>query len=532
MRFLVVVADAVDEEGLGILREDDRFEVLSTVGQPDELPKAVERAHALLVRSSTQVTADLLGPARQLRVVGRAGIGVDNIDIEAATRRGIAVLNAPGANTVSAAEHTLALLLALVRRIPQAAATMQEGEWDRKRFGGTELRGKTLGLLGLGRIGSHVAEIARAFGMHICAYDPFLSASKAKQLQVELVTLDAVLRRADVLSLHAPLNDDTRKILNAARIATMKQGAIVVNAARGALIDEDALVDAVESGHLAGAALDVFDPEPPAADSRLRGHDNIILTPHLAASTQEAQTRVSVEIARSVREALLTGDVGAAVNIPDVSRDTMTRAHDGLDLARKVGCVAAVMAGGPVSSIEMDYGGDDDGTPRPLMLAAVEGVLRAVGVGPVSLVNATMLAEERDIAISRRIGKPEAGFDTTVGVTVQGHGTHAKVVGALAGGKAGRIIRIDDYDVDLPPSGNVLILKNRDVPGVIGRVGTVLGSAGINIAFYHQSRIGADGRPALAAIAIDQKPPTSISKELQELEDVHEVRIVSLTRDG
>ncbi|MFB3113034.1 MAG: phosphoglycerate dehydrogenase, partial [Gemmatimonadales bacterium] len=474
---------------------------------------------------------DLLSHAPLLRVVGRAGIGVDNIDVQAATHRGIAVINAPGANTVSAAEHAFALLLALVRRVPWASASMRRGEWDRKRFSGSELRGKVLGLVGLGRIGAHVAGIAQAFGMDVVAYDPMLASARAKQLGVQLVSLEKLLSWADVISLHAPINDNTRGLLNAERLALMKPSAVLINTARGGLIDNQALFDAVETGKLAGAALDVFDPEPLAKDSPLRCSDKIILTPHLAASTQEAQARVSVEISRSVRDALRTGDVGGAVNVPGVSSEVLARSRPALDLAKQVGRVAAILADGPIQAVEVDYGGRDDGAPKPVMLAALEGVLRSSGIDAVSLINAAMIAEEREISVHRRIGKPAAGYETTVGVKVETPDRTATVVGALAGDQQS-VIRIDDYTVDIPSVGDVLILKNRDVPGVIGRVGTVLSGGDVNIGFYYQARHERFGGDALAAVGVDQPPSAALLSKLKELPDVIDVWLVRLGNGG
>ncbi len=531
MTFVVVVADNLAEQGLDLLRQEEDFKVVSTVGAPDRLPEELSRAHALLVRSGTRVTEDLLSGAPLLRVVGRAGIGVDNIDVRAATHRGIAVINALGANTVSAAEHAFALLLALVRRVPWASDSMRRGEWDRKRFSGSELRGKVLGLIGLGRIGAHVTGIAQAFGMDVVAYDPMLASARAKQLGVQLLSLEKLLSWADVISLHAPINDHTRGLLNAERLALMKPSAVVINTARGGLIDNQALLDAVETGKLAGAALDVFDPEPLAEDSPLRCSDKIILTPHLAASTQEAQVRVSVEISRSVRDALRTGDVGGAVNVPGVSSEVLARSRPALELAKQVGRVAAVLADGPIQAVEVDYGGRDDGAPKPVMLAALEGVLRSSGIDAVSLINAAMIAEEREISVHRRFGKPAAGYETTVGVKVETPDRTSTVVGALAGDQQS-VIRIDDYTVDIPPIGDVLILKNRDVPGVIGRVGTVLGGGDVNIGFYYQARHESLGGDALAAVGVDQPPSAALLAKLKELPDVLDVWLVRLGNGG
>ncbi len=532
MTFVVVVADNIDEQGIDLLRKEPDFEVVSTVGAAERLPQELSRAQALLVRSSTRVTEELLAHAPLLRVVGRAGIGVDNIDVQAATRRGIAVINAPGANTVSAAEHAFALLLALVRRVPWASASMRKGEWNRKSFGGTELRGKVLGLVGLGRIGAHVSGIARAFGMDVIAYDPVLSDERAKELHVHLVELDNLFERADVISLHAPITDETRHLLNKQRLALMKPTAVVINTARGGLIDTDALCEAVESGKLAGAALDVFDPEPLACDSPLRNCGNIILTPHLAASTQEAQARVSVEISRSVRDALRTGDVGGAVNVPGVSSEVLARSREALDLARRIGGVAAVLAPGRVQAVEVDYGGRDDGAPKPVMLAALEGVLRSLGVDSVSLINAALLAEEREISVHRRIGKPDGDYETTVGVTVETPEGKTTVVGALTDDQESRVTRIDEYRVDIPPANDLLILKNLGFPGIIERVERVLGGDHVHIDFYHQSRLDPAGAEALAAVAVDQPPSRELLSELEELPDVLEVWLVSLDNGG
>lgn len=528
MSYVVVVADRIAEPGLQLLRQEPALEVVTTSGQPARLAEAVSRAHAIIVRSDTTVTDELMARAPSLRVIARAGTGVDNVDLLAATRRGIAVLNAPGANTVSAAEHTFALLLAFLRKVPLAAASMRSGDWDRKRFAGTELRGKTMGIVGLGRIGAHVAGLARAFGMKVAAHDPYLPETRAQELRVELLPLDQLLGHADVVSLHLPLTDETRHLLNEERLALLKPTAVVVNTARGALVDETALLQALEAGQLAGAALDVFECEPLPSDSPLRRCDRVLLTPHLAASTSEAQDRVAQEICAAVREALVNGLVGDAVNLPGVSSEVLSRLSAVLDLARRVGRLAAGIAHGRVRSVEVSYGGDDDAAPRPTMLAAVEGVLSAMAVGPVSMVNAVVLAEERGMAIGRRAGHAVAGFETTVGVTLGVAERTVTVVGALIGERGGRVTRIDDFVVDIPAEGHVVVLRNRDVPGVIGRVGTLLGEADINIASYHQSRLERPGSAALAAIVVDQVPGPPVREALAGLPDVLEVRFATL----
>jgi D-3-phosphoglycerate dehydrogenase len=405
---------------------------------------------------------------------------------------------------------------------------MRAGQWDRKAFGGTELRGKVLGVIGLGRIGAHVTHIARAFGMKVLAHDPYLTESRAQALSVELVTLEDLLGRADVVTLHLPLSDATRHLLNPDRLALMKPTAVLVNTARGELVDEEALLRAVEQKRIAGAALDVFSEEPLPGDSPLRKTDRIILTPHLAASTAEAQERVALEICTAVRDALLGGDVAGAVNVPGVSAEAMRRVRPLIDLARRLGRLGATLAGGRVHAIDVGYGGTDQEAPRPTELAAAEGALAAMGVGPVSLVNAQPLAQERGIVLSRRVGPPLQGFETTIAVAVRAANRTVLVVGALVADR-GRIVRIDGFTVDVPAEGYLIVLRNRDVPGVIGRVGTVLGEASTNIAFYHQSRRPEpDGSVALAAISVDHPPGRDVLDRLSKLPDVTEVSFADL----
>jgi len=524
----VVVADRVAESGLTLLAGTPGIEVVNTAGKGrEELERALAGAHALVVRSETRVTADLLTRAPHLRVIARAGTGVDTIDVPAATRRGIAVMNAPGANTVSAAEHAMGLLLSLVRHIPEAAESMRRGQWDRKKYEGTELRGKTMGVVGLGRIGGHVAQIAKAFGMTVIAHDPFLPAERAAELGIKLLSLDQLLRVADVLTLHVALTEETHHLINAERLKLMKPTAFLVNTARGELVDERALADAVTAKRIAGAAIDVFAVEPLPADSPLRGLDHVILTPHLAASTAEAQERVAVEICTAVRDALIDGDLSFSVNVPGISGDLLRRLGPLLELSRRLGRLAGVLADAPVTAVDVAYGGRDETAQRPVAIAAVEGLLAGMGVQPVSLVNALMIAEERHIQVARKSGAPLPGFETTVGVRVETARGRTTVAGALAGTSHGRVVRIDDFPVDVAPEGWMLIIRNKDVPGVIGRVGTVLGGAKINIGSYHQARrSGGSGDEALAAITVDHALTNGVLEELQRMPDVLQVRLV------
>ena len=525
MTHRVVVADKLGAAGFTLLAAEPEIEVVDCAGKPrEDLERVLGGAHALIVRSETRVTAELLARAPRLRVIARAGIGVDTIDVAAATRRGIAVMNTPGANTVSAAEHALGLLLALVRHIPWAADAMRRGLWDRKRFEGTELRGKTMGIVGLGRIGGHVAQLARVFGMTVVAHDPYLPAGRAADLQVKVLPLEDLLRVADVVTMHVALTDETRHLINAARLALMKPTAVLINTARGELVDECALAEAITAKRIAGAAIDVFAQEPLPADSPLRKLDRVILTPHLAASTAEAQERVALEICGAVRDALLAGDLSTAINVPGISGDLLRRLGPLLTLARRLGRLALALADGPVTAVEVAYGGKDEAAPRPVLMAALEGLLSAMNAGPVSLVNAQVLAEEKGIQLARKTGAPEPGFETSVGVKVDTARGRVRVAGALVGNSHGRVVRIDDYHVDVAPDGWMLVIRNRDVPGVIGRVGTVLAEAGINIGSYHQSR-RATGQEALAAITVDQPLTDGVRVRLERVPDVLQVRL-------
>jgi len=527
----VVVADRVAKSGLDLLAQTPEIDVVDVAGKPAELDTAIAGAHALIVRSETRVTASLMARAPNLRVVARAGTGVDTIDVPAATRRGIAVMNTPGANTVSAGEHAMGLLLALVRRIPDAAAAMKAGQWDRKRFEGTELRGKTIGVIGLGRIGAHVAQLARAFGMQVVAHDPYLPPERAAELHVRLLSIDQLLRAADVVTLHVALTDQTHHLIDATRLKLMKPTAVLINTARGELVDEAALGEAIKEKRIGGAAIDVFATEPLPADSPLRALDRVILTPHLAASTAEAQERVATEICVAVREALVAGDLSMALNVPGMGGDILRKLAPLLDLARRLGRLALALADGPIKAVEVAYGGKEEGAQRPVLVSALEGLLSAMNAGPVSLVNAQVLAEEKGIQLGMRQGAPEAGFETSIGVKVDTARGRVRVAGALIGDSHGRVIRIDDYHVDITPAGWMLVVRNRDVPGVIGRVGSALGSAGINIASYHQARRfaqpGTTAGDALAAINVDQALTNGVLDKLQTLPDVLDVRLAN-----
>jgi D-3-phosphoglycerate dehydrogenase len=527
--FRVFIADAISAEGLAPLRTDARFELIEKTGlKGDDLARALADVDAVIVRSSTRITAESLAHAERLRVIGRAGVGVDNIDVEAATARGVAVLNAPSGNTISAAELAFALILSCVRRIPAADRSMKGGEWDRKTFQGTELYGKTLGLVGAGRIGGEVARRARAFEMRVIAYDPFLAEDRAEALEIELCTLDEVLARADVISLHVPLTERTAGLIGAAQFARMKQGAIVVNAARGGVLDETALADALRSGHLGGAGLDVFAEEPLPADHPLRGVEGAVLTPHLGAATDEAQHNVAVEIADAVRAALAEGDMSRAVNAPAIGGEEMQRLRPLLELADRLGRIAAVLAGGAAEALAVRYSGPVDIVVRPIAAASVCGALRhVVGAGAINMVNALHIAESRGIELERSRVGTHGPYEEFIELRLRTSTGEARVAGALVAGRHPRVVRINRYRIIVRPRGSLVLLQNRDVPGVIGRVGTLLGAAGINIAEYQQARLQA-GEDAMAAISVDGAIEESVMAELAALPDVLGVTQVEL----
>ena len=528
-RYRVLVADAIAAEGLGPLRADGRFELVERVGlKGEELARAIAEVDAVLVRSTARITRQSLAHADRLKVIGRAGVGVDTIDVDAATERGIAVLTAPSGNTISAAELTFALLLALVRRVPAADRSMKAGEWDRKSFSGLELYGKTLGLVGAGRIGGEVARRALAFGMHVLAYDPYLTNERAQALQVELATLADVLGRADVLSVHVPLTDATAGLIGERELAMMKPGALLVNAARGGIVDEAALCRSLGEGRLGGAALDVYQEEPLPPEHPLRTLPNVVLTPHLGASTHEAQQNVALEIAEGVRLALLEGDLSRAVNAPAIGGEEMRRLRPLLDLAERLGRLASALADGAVERVEVRYAGAGENAIRPLAASALVGTLSTVvGRTAVNFVNALHLAESRGIEVQRVGLSPHGDYAEYIELRLTERRGEVSVAGALLAEAHPRVVRIGQYHIDVVPRGTLVMLRNRDVPGVIGRVGTLMGDAGINIGEYHQARLTAGGE-ALAAISVDGRLSGELVEALRRVPEVLEVRQVEL----
>jgi D-3-phosphoglycerate dehydrogenase / 2-oxoglutarate reductase len=527
--YRVLVADVIAAEGLTPLRQDDRFELVERPGLAGaELAQAIAGMDAVLVRSATRITRESLALADRLTIIGRAGVGVDTIDVDAATERGIAVLTAPAGNTVSAAELTLALILALARHVPAADRSMRAGRWDRGSFNGTELQGKTLGLLGAGRVGGEVARRARAFGMHVMAYDPFLNEERAREMGLELGTLDCVLRAADFVSVHVPLNEATAGLVGAGQLALLKPTTFLVNAARGGVVDERALYEALAARRIAGAALDVYGREPLPAGDPLRSLDNVVLTPHLGASTTEAQRGVALEIAHAVRAALLEGDLTHAVNAPAVGGEEMRRLRPMVELAERLGRLGAALVDGALHHAEVRYAGSSERALRPLAAGAMIGALSAaVGRASVNFVNALHVAQSRGVRVDQVRAAPHGDFAEYVELRLTSAGGEVRIGGALLAEGHPRLVLIGDYRVDVVPFGTLVVIRNQDVPGVIGRVGTILGAAGVNIGEYHQARLSAGGA-ALAAVSIDGQLTSPVIAALRDIPLVLDVRQVQL----
>jgi D-3-phosphoglycerate dehydrogenase / 2-oxoglutarate reductase len=524
----ILIADPLDASGLEILRASGAE--VHELGK-DERPRLHELIagfDALVVRSMTQVDRALLAAGRNLKVVGRAGIGVDNVDVAAATELGILVVNAPTANVTSATEHMFALLLALARRVPAADASLKGGTWDRKSFLGIELQGKTLGVVGFGRIGQRVAARARGFEMHVVAYDPFLEPAVVRRFDAEPLPLDDLLARADIVTLHTPFTPETAGMLDARRIGLMKPGAILVNCARGGLVDEAALLAALEAGRLEGAALDVFAEEPPK-DFALVRHPRVVATPHLGAQTREAQERISTETARMMLAALAGSLEVTAVNLPFGAAGS--RGEPYLALGEQLGRLASLLLGGSVSRLRIDLWGIEESLRRPLGVAALKGALTPFLGEGVNYVNAEVVAEGRAIEVVHSLHTQAAEYAQVVQIEVEGEGGRVELAGTLFADHDPRVVRFEGFRLEFRPAGRLLVLRNRDVPGVVGKLGTILGEGGVNIAEIHLAR--RDGDPdAMAVMRLDQAPSVATLERLRALPEVKQVRLADLGARG
>jgi D-3-phosphoglycerate dehydrogenase len=521
----IVVADDLPASALALLRAEG-WEVDARTGRaPDQLAADLADADALVVRSATKVSASLIETAKKLRVVARAGTGVDNVDVPAASARGIVVMNAPGANSVSVAELAMALILALARHVPAADAAMKQGKWEKKKFLGEEVRDKTLGLVGLGRIGQEVARRAAAFGMRVVAHDPFISEHVAADLGVELLSMDDLFARADYVSLHMPSTAQTRNLLNAERLARSKKGLRIVNTARGDLVDEKALADAIESGQVAGAALDVFDKEP-TVDHRLQLLPQVIATPHIAASTREGQELVGVETAAALRDFLKDGIIRNAVNFPTLSAEEFKRLQPCVHLGERLGAFIAQMNDHRTNAVSIRYYGALAQTRNDVIVNAVlAGVFRPILSSGVTLVNARRIAEDRGIEVIESRSERARDYTSLLSVQLHSPGGDRWVEGAVFERKTPRLVLVDGIAVEAPLEGTMIVICNTDQPGVIGDVGTILGRHGVNIANF---ALGREGDRAVGVVIVDETTPVpdAVLQELRQVRAIREARLV------
>ncbi|HLN98911.1 MAG TPA: phosphoglycerate dehydrogenase [Pyrinomonadaceae bacterium] len=527
----ILIADEVSDTGLQPLRDAGFLLEKRLRLDPGELRAALTGCAGLVVRSETKVTSELMESASALRVIGRAGVGVDNIDVPAATERGIVVMNAPDGNTITTAEHTMALLIALARRVPQANSSLKAGRWDRKAFVGVELQGKTLGVIGMGRIGKAVAARARGFGMKIVAYDPFIAPEQARDSEIELTPLNELFATADFITIHTPLTNETRGVIGREAFTLMKKGVRLVNCARGGLIDEDALYDAIKAGTVAGAALDVFVAEPPPQNHPLLLLDEVIATPHLGASTTEAQEGVAFTVAEQMRDYLLSGALRGAVNVPSLGTKELALLRPYIELAEKLGRFQAQLVDSAVREVKLEFAGEIvELNAAPVTRSFLAGLLRDVSAR-VNAVNAFLIAEERGIGVTTSYSRAGSELAPSIKTRVLGSDQEQLLAGTIFGvgqqSREGRITEIDGFHIEATPQGHMLVMRNRDVPGVIGRVGTILGERGINISRFHLGRRERGGE-AMAVIEVDTSVGHGTLSDLRALPEIVMVREIEL----
>lgn len=523
--FKVLVSDPISDLGIQQLMDAADVEVDKKPGlSEDELVQIIPQYDGLLVRSQTKVTEKIMEAGTRLKVIGRAGVGVDNINLEAATTRGIIVINAPDGNTITTCEHAFAMMMALARHIPQAYAKTVNGEWDRK-FLGVELRNKTLGVLGMGRIGSEVAKRAKAFGMDILGYDPFLTEDRAEKLGVKLATVDDIIRNADFITVHTPLTPETKHMIARPQFEVMKKGMRIVNCARGGIIDEMALVEAIDQGIVAGAAFDVFEKEPPEADHPFLNNPKIIVTPHLGASTVEAQENVAIDVSEQVLHILRNEPFKNAVNMPPVAASVMNKLQPYFGLGEKIGIFLSQLNNQAVKEIHVDYAGDlAEVDTQPLTRYIIKGVLSRHFAGDVNIVNSMHLAKVRDINVVVSQASATKGFTNLISVTLKGQdGTERRVAGTLLNGYGARIVQIDKFPVDVAPEGHLIFISHNDKPGIIGHVGTLLGKNDVNIASMQVGRKLVGGE-AIMVLTVDKAVTKDVLDELTKLPELNKAQ--------
>lgn len=520
--FKVLVSDPISDLGIQQLMDAADVEVEKKTGlSEDELVAIIPQYDGLLVRSQTKVTEKIMEAATRLKVIGRAGVGVDNINLEAATSRGIIVINAPDGNTITTCEHAFAMMMALARHIPQAYAKTIKGEWDRK-FLGVELRNKTLGVLGMGRIGSEVAKRAKAFGMDILGYDPFLTEDRAEKLGVKLATVEDIVKNADFMTVHTPLTPETKHMIARPQFEIMKKGMRIINCARGGVVDEMALIEAIDQGIVAGAAFDVFEKEPPEADHPFLSHPKIIVTPHLGASTVEAQENVAIDVSEQVLHILRDEPFKNAVNMPPVAASVMSKLQPYFELGEKIGVFLTQLNNQAVKEIHVDYAGDlAEVDTQPLTRYIIKGVLSRHFGNDVNIVNSMHLAKVRDINIVVSKAVATKGFTNLITVTLKAQdGTERRTAGTLLNGYGARIVQIDKFSVDVAPEGHLIFISHNDKPGIIGNVGTLLGKNDVNIASMQVGRKLVGGE-AIMVLTVDKDVPKEVLDELTRLAELN-----------
>jgi D-3-phosphoglycerate dehydrogenase / 2-oxoglutarate reductase len=526
--FKVLVSDPLSERGLKILEKEKNIKVDVKPKQTMEvLKKIIKDYDALIIRSGTKATAELIACADKLKVIGRAGVGLDNVDVAAATKKGIIVMNTPGGNTISTAEHTMSLILAMSRNIAPADASMKRGEWERKLFMGVELYGKTLGIVGLGRIGNEVAKRALSFGMKILAFDPFLTPDKASDSDIKSAPLNRIFSESDYITVHTPLTSETRHLIGEKEIDMMKKGVRLINCARGGIMDEKAVLKGISSGKVAGAAFDVYEQEPPANSAIIKS-DKVVATPHLGASTAEAQENVALEVAQQVADALMDRGIRNAINIPYIELKAWKVLRPYMVLGEKMGMMQAQLAQGPITEVNLEYSGDvatHDITA--ITTAFVKGLLTSAVGEMVNNVNAVTIAKERNIKITESKTSQVEEFTHLITATVKTKPKTLSISGALFANNQPRIVKIDNYYVDGLPEGNMLFISNKDVPGIVGQLGTLLGKNGINIAGMTFGRQKQGGK-AISLCNVDSKIPDKLIKELKKSKNIFDAKSINL----
>jgi len=525
----ILVSDPLSEEGLKILKDVGDFQVdVKTELKPETLKEIIKDYDALIVRSATKVTKDIINASQKLKVIGRAGVGLDNVDLEAATQKGIIVMNTPAGNTISTAEHTMSMILALSRNIPQANASTKKGEWKRSKFMGVELYNKVLGIVGLGRIGTEVAKRALSFGMKVLAYDPFLSREVAEGLGIEITELKDLLGRSDYITVHTPLTEETKHIISAEEFGLMKKGVRIINCARGGIIDEAALLNAVKEGKVAAAALDVFEKEPLSPDSELLKLDNLITTPHLGASTEEAQVNVAIEVAEIVRDALLGKGIRNAANYPCIEAEVCKFLEPYINLTEKLGVFSSQLVEGRFQELNISYSGEIiQYDLSPLTMSLVKGILSPILKETVNFINATSLAKERGIKIKEAKTSKEEEFVNLIQLEIKTDKETRRIGGTLSANKQPRIVKIDDYYVEVSPLGEMIMIQNWDRPGIIGNLGTLLDKHNINIAAMTFGREKPGGR-AITILNVDSAISAELLDKIKKTENILAVKVIRL----